>query len=171
MQQTLSQLENSEYIDINVQKSLQEGFKYVVLDVKNYNGSTFSSVKDAVAGYMEREFPESNMNFLPSTISDCTRLENESSSTIMSVIDLETREYIHLDIDTDGIPVSSANTQAMLDAIEPYCKPPSFSVYDLIIMHVESRYGTLVKEKDAKTKFNYDDYSESYIETLTLMGV
>jgi len=161
----------AEYIDINVQKSLQEGFKYVVLDVKNYNGSTFSSVKDAVAGYMEREFPESNMNFLPSTISDCTRLENESSSTIMSVIDLETREYIHLDIDTDGIPVSSANTQAMLDAIEPYCKPPSFSVYDLIIMHVESRYGTLVKEKDAKTKFNYDDYSESYIETLTLMGV
>lgn len=161
----------AEYIDINVEKALQEGYKYVVLDVKNYNGSTFSSVKDAVAGYMEREFPESNENFLPSTISDCTRLQNESSSTIMSVIDLETREYIHLDVDTTGIPVSSANTQAMLDAIEPYCQPPSFSVYDLIMMHVESRKGTLVKEKDAKTKFNYEDYSESYVDTLALMGV
>ena len=161
----------AEYIDINVEKALQEGYKYVVLDVKNYRGTTFSSVKDAVAGYMEREFPEANMNFLPSTISDCTRLQNESSSTIMSVIDLETREYIHLDIDTDGIPVSSANTQAMLDAIEPYCQPPSFSVYDLIMMHVESRNGTLVKEKDAKTKFNYEDYSESYVDTLALMGV
>lgn len=120
---------------------------------------------------MEREFPESNMNFVPSTISDCTRLQNESSSTIMSVIDLESREYIHLDIDTQGIPVSSRNTQAMLDAIEPYCQAPSFSVYDLIMMHVENRNGKLVNKEEAEETFNYEDYSESYVETLTLMGV
>ena len=161
----------AEYIDINVENALKEGYKYVVLDVKNYRGTTFSSVKDAVAGYMEREFPESNMNFVPSTISDCTRLQNESSSTIMSVIDLESREYIHLDIDTQGIPVSSRNTQAMLDAIEPYCQAPSFSVYDLIMMHVENRNGKLVNKEEAEETFNYEDYSESYVETLTLMGV
>jgi hypothetical protein len=162
----------AEYVDINVQAALDEGFKYVVLDACNYNGRSFETVTDCVVGYMEREFPEANMNFVPSTISNCMRLQNESSHTIPSVIDLENREYIHLDIDKNGIPVASSDFQGMLDAIEPYCEPPAFSVYDLIEIHAKSRNAEIVENsEDAETTYNYGDFSESYVETLKLMGI
>jgi hypothetical protein len=39
-------------------------------------------------------------------------------------------------------------------------------------MHVDARGGNLVEDKDeAETSFEYKDFSESYVETLKLMGV
>jgi hypothetical protein len=76
-----------------------------------------------------------------------------------------------LDIDQNGIPVASANFDALMDAIKPYMEAPKFSLYDLVMMHVEARGGEIVEAEDAETSFNFDDYSYSYIETLKLMGV
>ncbi len=156
----------AEYIDIKVDEALKAGYKYVIMDVRNFKGRSFSSVKDCVAGYMEREFAESNENFVPKTIANCTRLQNESSTTLMSIIDLETREVIHLDIDQDGIPVASANFDAIMDAIKPYCEPPAFSVHHLLELHVETRGNIVDNEKDADVSLKFKDFSESYVETL-----
>ncbi len=162
----------AEYVDIKVDEAVNDGFKYAVIDANNYTGRPFHTVKDCVAGYMERENTESTMHFVPSTIAGCMRLQNDSSSTMVSVIDLETREYIHLDIDRNSIPVSSANFQAILDAIRPYCEAPKFSVYDLIMLHVEARGMELVESKeDAENAFEYSDFENSYIQTLSLMGI
>jgi len=91
---------------------------------------------------------------------------------LMSVIDIETQEYIHLDIDQKGIPVASANYNDILDAIKPYCEKPAFSVLDLLMLHIEARGGELVENKeDAETVFEFNDFSTSYVETLKLMGV
>lgn len=161
----------AEYVDIILDASLKGGFKYVIVDARNYNGRSFETVKDCVAGYMEREDAKANKTFVPSTIANCTRLTNESSTTLISVIDLETQEFIHLDIDQDGIPVASANFNEVLDAIKPYCEAPKFSVYDLILMHVDARGGNLVAVNEkADNYFAFHDFSESYLETLKLMG-
>jgi len=134
--------------------------------VRNYKGSSLGSITDCVAGYMEREFPEANKSFVPSTLANCTRLQSEASTSIMSVIDLETREVIHLDIDQDGIPVASANFEAIMEAIKPYCEIPAFSVHDLLGLHADAR-GTIVdNEKDADVSLKFEDFSESYVETL-----
>ncbi|GAF79064.1 unnamed protein product [marine sediment metagenome] len=156
----------AEYVDIVVDKALKDGFKYVIIDVRNYEGRSFSSVKECVGGYMEREFAEANMTFVPSTLANCTQLQNESSATIMSVIDLETREVIHLDIDQDGIPVASANFEEIMAAIKPYCEPPTFSVHHLLELHVETRGKIVDNEKDADVSLKFKDFSESYVETL-----
>lgn len=161
----------AEYIDIVVAEALKEGYKYAIIDVHNYNGGTLAEITDCVFGYMEREKPSENTTFKPDTLSNTVRLQSPSSSTIVAMIDLETQEYIFLDIDKDGIPVTSADFDGLMKAIKPYCEPPKVSVYDLLLMHVDARGGQLAAPEDAQVKFNYYDFSESYVETLKLMGV
>lgn len=161
----------AEYVDIKLSNALRAGYKYAIIDARNYNGRSFETVKDCVAGYMEREHAESNPAFVPSTIANCTKLMNESSSTIVSMIDLETQEYIHLDVDQDGLPVASANFNELLEAVKPYMEKPKFSVYDLILMHVDARGGEIVEVTEkADTYFSFDQFCDSYIEALKLIG-
>jgi len=162
----------AEYVDINIENALEDGFRYVIISVNNFTGRPFHTVKECVTGYMEREYPEATKTFVPATLANCIQLTNEKSTTLVSVIDLETREFIHLDIDMNGIPVSSMKGDQIMDAIKPYCEPPKFSVYDLVMLHVESRKGKLIKDADkADVRFGFDNFSDSYIETMKLMGV
>lgn len=162
----------AEYIDIKIASALKMGYKYAIIDARNYNGGSFESIKDCVAGYMEREHAKANEIFVPSTIANCTRLTNKSSSTIVSMIDLETQEFIHLDIDQDGLPVASANFNELIEAVKPYMEKPAFSVYDLVLMHVEGRGGELVEvNAKADVYYTFHEFSESYLETMKLMGV
>lgn len=161
----------AEYIDIVVSEALKCGYKYAILDVHNFNGGTLAEITDCVFGYMEREKPSANTTFKPDTLANSVRLQSPSSSTVIAMIDLETQEYIFLDIDKSGIPVTSADFDGLMNAIKPYCEPPKVSVYDLLLMHVDARGGELAAPQDAQVKFNYYDFSESYVETLKLMGV
>lgn len=161
---------NAEYIDIDVKEALDAGYRYVTIDARNYNGGKLSDIRDCVFGYMEREFPECNMYFVPSTLANTVRLNSPSQNTIVAVIDLETREYIFLDIDQDGIPVASANINSIMDAIMPYMEPPRFSVLDLLNLH-SGRFEQVFKEEDADVCFVYDDFVNSYTKTLEYMGV
>lgn len=161
----------AEYVDIKINAARKAGYKYAIIDARNYNGRSFETVTDCVAGYLELEHATANEIFVPKTIANCTRLYNESSTTIVSMIDLETQESIHLDIDQSGIPVASANFDALMEAVKPYMEAPKFSLYDLVMMHVEARGGEIVEADEAETSFNFDDYSHSYINTLLLMGV
>jgi hypothetical protein len=162
----------SEYIDIKIDSALKAGYKYAIIEAHNYNGGSFESVTDCVSGYLEIEHAvDGDLLFKPSTIANCTRLYNESSDTIISMIDLETQEFIHLDIDKNGIPVASADFDGLMKAVAPYMEAPKFSLYDLVMMHVEARDGELVDQEYAETSFNFDDYSFSYVDILKLMGI
>jgi hypothetical protein len=161
----------AEYVDIDMGIALREGFKYVVLDVRNFNGGSLHEITDCVFGYMEREHPESNDTFLPSTLANTVRMQSESSTTIIAVLDLESREYIFLDIDQSGIPVASANIDEVLDAIKPYTELPKFSVYDLLKMHANARGEQVMNREDANVKLRFEDFASSYIEILKWMGV
>ena len=160
----------AEYIDINIEESLKRGYKYVIMDARNYNGGSLSDITDCVFGWMEREFPEENEVFVPSTLANTVRLNSPSSNTIVAMIDLETQEYIFLDIDQSGIPVASANFDSIMDAVKPYTELPKFSVYDLLKLHAESR-GKVVSKDEADKHFIFDEFSSSYVEILKWMGV
>ena len=160
----------AEYIDIKVDKALANGYKYVVMDVRNYNNTGFNSLPQCVGGCMEREDAVKGEVWLPKTIEGSMRLQSESNSTIMFVFDLEKMEYIILDVDSIG-NVASSNFQEISNSIREYCEPPVFSVYDLIMMHVDARGGKVSKKEDADNTFELKDFRGSYVETLKLMGV
>jgi hypothetical protein len=161
----------AEYIDIDLAECKKQDYKYVVLYANNYTGRGFDYVKDCVFGWMEREYPKAGLHFVPSTLSNTMRLMNKNSNTIVSIIDLETMEYIYLDVDVSGIPVASANVKSILSAISLYSQLPKLSVYDLLKIHAEERGQLVEKQKEAEVKFKFKDFSEDYINTLKYMGV
>jgi hypothetical protein len=160
----------AEYIDIDIQDALKRGYKYVVIDVRNFNGGSLSSVETSF-GIMEREHPESNRTWLPETISNCQSLESTSSNTLIAIIDLETKEYIMLDIDSSGFVTARSDFKNTLKVIQQYAELPKVSVYDLVLLHVEGRGKQVTLDENIDTFFKYEDFSYSYEETGKLMGV
>ena len=160
----------AEYVDIDIVDAKARGHKYAVIDVRNFNGGSLKSV-ETVFGIMEREHPSSNSTWLPETISNCQTLESESTNTLIAIIDLKTKEYIMLDIDTNGTTYASGDVKNTMKVIEQYAKPPKVSVYDLILLHVEGRGKQVTLDSNVDTYFKYEDFCNSYENTGQLMGV
>ena len=159
----------AEYIDIDMKDAISRGFQYAVLDVRNFNGRGLNTV-ECMFGVMEREHPESNKTWLPETISNCQSLESESVNTLIAIIDLETKEYIMLDIDSSGI-TARGDVKNTLKVVEQYSKLPKVSVYDLVLLHVEARGKQVTLNHNVDTYFKAEDFMNSYEETGKLMGV
>jgi len=162
----------AEYVDINVDETLKLGYKYFVMVVHNFQRRPFSSLKECVCGVQEREFPTKNPSWLPDTIVNSTLLKSSAQMGLIGVYDLETREYIHLDLDWDTFSgyVSREDSNALLKAIEPFITLPKLSVYDLLSWHVEAR-GRAVSKESANKQFLYEDFASSYVETMKYMGI
>jgi hypothetical protein len=159
----------AEYVDIDVKDMISRGYQYAVIDVRNFNNRGLNSV-NCMFGIMEREYPESNKIWLPETITSCQKLESESVGTLIAIIDLETKEYIMLDIDSSSIN-ANGDINGTLKIVEQYSKLPKVSVYDLILLHVESRGKQVNLNHHVDTYFKLQDFITSYEETGKLMGV
>ena len=162
----------AEYVDIKVQEAKKAGYQYFVMIVHNFTGRPMSTLKDCVIGVQERNDATANSAWLPDTITNCIRPASASTMTLIGVYDLETREYIHLDMDwnTFSSYVNRSDSDQLFKTIEPFIKLPSFSVFDLLSWHVESR-GRNVSKETAITQFLYDDFGTSYVETMKYMGI
>ena len=161
----------AEYVDIDIKNALNFGFRYVIIDVRNFNGRSLKSLNPAF-GYMEREHPESNDTWVPRTVAASWRLQSETQACIAVMIDLETMEYIPLDIDSNSI-TATGDTESLLTAMRMYMEPPKLSVHDLVMWHAESRGAEVVEqaeEGEEVTYFRFEDFAGSYIETLKLMA-
>lgn len=161
----------AEYVDIDIKNARRLGFRYVLIDVRNFNGRSLKSLNPAF-GYMEREHPEANDTWIPNTVAASWRLQSEAQACIAVMIDLETMEYIPLDIDSNRI-TATGDTEYLLTAMRMYMEPPKLSVHDLVMWHAESRGAEVVEqaeEGEEVTHFSFEDFAGSYIETLKLMA-
>lgn len=161
----------AEYVDIDIKNALREGYRYVIIDVRNYNGRSLKSVNPSF-GYMEREYPAANNAWIPNTVAASWRLQSESVGCIAVMIDLETMEYIPMDIDSNSI-TATGDMDSILTAMRIYMEPPKLSVHDLVTWHAESRGAEIVEqaeEGEEVTHFRFEDFSGSYIEILKLMA-
>lgn len=162
----------AEYVDIKIQEALTAGYQYFVMVVHNFTGRPMGTLKDCVVGVQERNDAAANSHWLPDTIVNCFKPASASAYALIGVYDLVTREYIHLDMDWNTFSgyVSGGDSNKLFQAIEPFIKPPAFSVYDLLLWHVEARGRNISKEL-AETHFLYDDFGTSYVETMKYMGI
>ena len=160
----------AEYIDIDIQDALKRGYKYAVIDVRNFNGRGLDTVRTSF-GIMERQHPDANDTWLPETISNCQSLESKSTNTLIAIIDLVSKEYIMLDVDSDGFVTARSDIKNTLKVIQQYAELPKVSVYDLILLHVEGRGKQVTLDENVDTHFKYEDFCYSYETTGKLMGV
>ena len=78
--------------------------------------------------------------------------------------------YIVVDVDFGGIPVSSFNSE-LHDLIDDLTKEPNFSVYDLLKLHVDNR-GKLVDDiEKSDTKLTLDMFDKNYVDIVKYMGI
>ena len=159
-------------MDIDVKNAVEAGFKYFISVVHNFESRPMSSMKDCVCGTMEVENSTSNPNWVPSTISNCIIPQSKSSYVLVGAYDLETREYIHLDLDWEVFEraCNVSNAGGLFKSLLPYVEAPKISVYDLMLWHVSAR-GRLVSKENAVTHFLYEDFSSGYTKTLEYLGV
>lgn len=85
-----------EYVDFDIKKCFQNGFRYAALTVKSYSGEKFSEMENAFCGVMVRD-GKTGEQFEPVTVKDRFALTTDSDQLVMVVIDLMTREVITVD--------------------------------------------------------------------------
>lgn len=161
---------NAEYIDIVISDAKKMGFKYVVLDVRNFRGGSLEQI-GLMGGFMEREHPTKSTTWDASTVNGCRALTSSASTTLIGIVDIETMEYIHLDIDSTGVTYTRGDVSTVLKTINQFAKEPEFSVYDLLELHAEARGTMAITPEEADTVFRSEDFLNSYEKTGEYMGV
>lgn len=138
-----------EYVDFDIKKCLQNGFRYAALTVESYSGEKFSEMESAFCGVMVRD-GETGKQFEPATVKDRFALTTDSDQLVMVVIDLMTREVITVDksvaqfrlacrnVVTDYAPTVATCTYAM--------QLKSLSIKEMLGM----RYAQFLKSDDWK---------------------
>ena len=87
-----------EYIDVNVAKTLERGWRYVIPTVHSYTGQTFDTIPEAFAGVMFRYGDaQKGESFDATTVRSRFDLDKQTTNTIPFVFDLKTGELIWLD--------------------------------------------------------------------------
>jgi len=81
----------AEYVDVDIQNALSLGYRYILMDCRNYNGRGLNTVK-AYFGMMERKFTEASLIWYPETVTGCIELNSPSVTTVIAILDLKTRE-------------------------------------------------------------------------------
>lgn len=138
-----------EYVDFDIKKCFQNGFRYAALTVKSYSGEKFSEMENAFCGVMVRD-GKTGEQFEPATVKDRFALTTDSDQLVMVVIDLMTREVVTVDksvaqfrlacrnVGTDYAPTVAACTYAM--------QLKSLSIKEMLGM----RYAQFLKSDDWK---------------------
>lgn len=160
----------AEYVDIDIADAKSMGYRYAVIDVRNYGGGSLADM-NGVFGIMEREFPEANSAWTPETVVGAQACSSTASNTLLSIVDLETMEYIFLDIDSTGAISAHRDQKTILDVVQQYSELPRFSVYHLLEMHAEARGEQVEAQETADVRFEFEDFCHSYTETAKYMGV
>jgi hypothetical protein len=164
-----------EFIDIDIKKALEAGYRYIAMSVLVYSGPNFDDHEICYAGWMTRNGVQSNEIFDPKTVEQKIDLTASSKKAIPVIFDLQERQAIWLDMATgrgaDNLvrPNNVENNSATLyDAVESALNLENkANLYDLFWLHGESR-GTLVETAEkADTVFSWDgDVTPSSISTI-----
>lgn len=144
-----------EFLDVDIEKALQRGHRYLCMTVNVFNGPNFKDHEICYAGWMTRSKPNSNEIFDPKTVQARITLQCAAQSAMPVVFDLKERKAIWLDIGTQKGYANSivpnnvrTNRASLIDTITSAMhldnKP---TLYDLFFLHASAR-GTVVKKPE-----------------------
>jgi stress response protein SCP2 len=141
----------SEFIDLEIDKMLEAGVRYVIMSVNSYTEQPFYDLPECFAGFMMRQHPQSGEIYEPRTVGNKIDLTANTRVCLPFIIDLKKRSVIWTDLAVTRNPSSQNNVlgnmstltimnKAMLSLVKP-------SLLDLFTFHAEAR-GELVKTID-----------------------
>lgn len=157
----------AEFIDIDIDKALKYGCRYVAFMVNVFYGPTFDEIPCSF-GWMKRESVNNEGEiFEPSTVDMKIDINSKSSMIVPAILDLVTRQifWTDMNISIDKIkPVNIENNSTrvsqMIEAMMSYssCRP---TLYQLIYFNTIARTGKIVyKKEEADIIFSNDTSCE-----------
>lgn len=156
----------AEYIGIDIDKTLAEGYRYGLMTVHNYGGGSLDSV-GGLTGFQAVDAVKGSKYWLPTNAVASMKLGSDSSTTALILFDFETCEWILVDVDLYQIPHS--NGREFTDYILNLSTPPKISVHSLLRMHTDARGSLVEKVEDADTLFKFEDFNTSYEKIVKYM--
>jgi hypothetical protein len=160
----------SEFIDIDINKALAAGVRYIVMSVNSYTEQNLCDLPECYAGWMLREKPQSGEVYDPRTLEDKVDLAMQATAGIPLIADLVERKLIWCDAAMsvnryrwNNVESNKGTIELLGKALENVTKP---SIYDLLYLHAKAR-GTLVEDrKKADVEFSVAKGTQYDLERL-----
>lgn len=140
----------SEFIDINVDTFddlVNQGYRYGMMYVNVYYGSTFDKMPHCVSGWTTRSKTDTAL-YVPSDVKNMIKIESKSRECVSLIIDFKFKEIIWADLalrSDGGYGNTVRNLMAgNIEALDFVVNNHRMSVGELIEMHVWNRGGKLV---------------------------
>lgn len=164
---------SSEFIDIDIEKTIEAGYRYMVFSIFSFNGEKFSDISHCCFGWMNRKDCNSGEIFEPSTVQEKFDIKSKHSMCVPVIFDLVEREFIWCDMTTINIDDSLENmventVTNIIETLKSVIHINKPNLYNLIRMNVAAR-GEMINdsvqlnENDSITVFTDKEEIPSYI--------
>ena len=145
-----------EYIDIfDLEKLKKKGNRYILMQIRSYNGYTFEEINSVYAGVMELTSNEAKekKNMYSTAITQGFQIMSPQITTNTILVDLEKFEYIWLDMNMDSYKLdifqNALNYEEipyLNDMLRYFSRKQYITMYDLLKLNADVR-GVLTKDK------------------------
>ncbi|PGH22014.1 hypothetical protein RN96_02180 [Fusobacterium polymorphum] len=145
-----------EYIDIlDLEKLKKKGDRYILMQIRSYNGYTFEEINSVYAGVMELTSIEAKekKNMYSTAITEGFQIVSSERTTNTILVDLKKYEYIWLDMNMDGYRLdvfqNALNYEEipyLNDMLRYFSRKQYITMYDLLKLNADVR-GVLTKDK------------------------
>lgn len=142
----------SEFIDIDINKALSKGVRYIVMNVISYTGQPFNTF-ECFAGVMGREKAGSGEVYEPKTVTQRFDVAGDTRYNIPLIFDLETMQFIWADFALTSGPrfenvESKSNKLVLMAKVAESILDTKPVMFDLFDMHAQARADSVDYERD-----------------------
>lgn len=148
----------SEFIDIDIEKFLKSGIRYVLMSVNSFTDQPFCDLPECFAGFMVRQHPNSGEIYEPKTVENKIDVTTNTKICIPLIIDLKNREVIWTDIAlkknlsyANNVHNNMSSLTIISKAMTSLIKP---TLYELFQLHIEARGEKIEQKKEADIIFS-----------------
>ncbi|WP_335997454.1 hypothetical protein KST15_06030 [Fusobacterium polymorphum] len=146
-----------EYIDIyDLEKQKKNGTRYILMQIRSYNGYTFKEINSVYAGVMELTSNEAKekKNMYSTAITQGFQIMSPQITTNTILVDLVKFEYVWLDmnmanykVDTFQNALNYEEIPYLNDLLKYFMKKQYVTMYDLLKLNADVR-GILIENKE-----------------------
>ena len=145
-----------EYIDIyDLEKQKKNGTRYILMQIRSYNGYTFKEINSVYAGVMELTSNEAKekKNMYSTAITEGFQIMSPQITTNTILVDLVKFEYVWLDMNMANYKVDIFQNSLtyeeipyLNDMLRYFSRKQYITMYDLLKLNADVR-GVLTKDK------------------------
>ncbi len=145
-----------EYIDVfDLERLKKKGNRYILMQIRSYNGYTFEEINSVYAGVMELTSIEAKekKNMYSTAITEGFQIVSSERTANTILVDLKNYEYIWLDMNMDSYKLdifqNALNYEEipyLNDMLRYFSRKQYVTMYDLLKLNADVR-GVLTKDK------------------------